>query len=474
MHSLIPLLRPDRRQSLHLPVHGQGRALPPVLKRLLRQPPGSWDLPELPEIGGPLEPFGAVADAQSHLASQLGVNGCWFGVNGATGLLQAALLALAGPGEAVLMPRNSHRSLIAACVLGGIRPVFLPVPFLADCGHPDAMSEPCLERALSCLPPCPEPIVAAVLVHPTYHGYAVDPTPLIAALHRRGWPVLVDEAHGTHFAFAGCESLPRSSLHAGADLVVHSLQKSAPGLVQTAVIWLQGARVNKNVLQDSLLRLQTSSPSALLLASCEATLNWMLTPAWGRLLRRRLEQAHRISSRLLDAGLPLKRSDDPLRFILNTSESGISGLAADEWFMQRGMTAELPEPLCLTFCLGLASQQGFDHRMKRLWRILKRSYPKGERLAPLSAPPVEHPSTPELLPSLAIRAPAVERPLVMCDGRISAEMICPYPPGIPLLIPGETIGSDRLNWLMEQHGRWPELVPSKLKVLAEEPQALLG
>ena len=114
MHSLIPLLRPDRRQSLHLPVHGQGRALPPVLKRLLRQPPGSWDLPELPEIGGPLEPFGAVADAQSHLASQLGVTGCWFGVNGATGLLQAALLALAGPGEAVLMPCNSHRSLIAA------------------------------------------------------------------------------------------------------------------------------------------------------------------------------------------------------------------------------------------------------------------------------------------------------------------------------------------------------------------------
>ena len=236
MHSLIPLLGPDRRRPLHLPVHGRGRALPPALKRLLRQPPGSWDLPELPEIGGPLEGEGAVAEAQAQLASRLGVAACWFGVNGATGLLQAALSALAGPGQAVLLPRNAHRSLIAACVLGGIRPVFLPVPFLSDRGHPGAMSAQCLERALQDLPSIPEAIVGAVLVHPTYHGYASDPMPLVAALHRHGLPVLVDEAHGTHFAFAGGEALPRSSLHAGADLVVHSLHKSAPGLGQTAVL----------------------------------------------------------------------------------------------------------------------------------------------------------------------------------------------------------------------------------------------
>ena len=82
MHSLIPLLGLDRRQPLHLPVHGRGRALPPALKRLLRQPPASWDLPELPEIGGPLEKEGAVAESQARLASRLGVAGCWFGVNG--------------------------------------------------------------------------------------------------------------------------------------------------------------------------------------------------------------------------------------------------------------------------------------------------------------------------------------------------------------------------------------------------------
>ncbi len=469
MQSLIPRLRPDRRQCLHLPVHGRGQALPPALKRLLRQSPGSWDLPELPEIGGPLETEGAVAEAQARLAALVGVSTCWFGVNGATGLLQAALLALAGPGQAVLLPRNAHRSLIAGCVLGGIRPVFLPVPFLSDRGHPGAMSESLLDGALNNLPELPEPIVAAVLLHPTYHGYAIDPTPLITALHRRGWPVLVDEAHGTHFAFAGGEILPRSSLRAGADLVVHSLHKSAPGLVQTAVLWHQGVRVRADAVQASLLRLQTSSPSALLLASCEATLNWMLTPSWQCLMRRRLKDSQRLASRLLDAGLPLRKSDDPLRLILVTGAVGLSGLVADKWFMQKGLIAELPEPFCLTFCLGLAKQLGLANRMQRLWRLLQLSYPFDGPLERLISPPLATISTPEFLPSLAVRAPACELPLHDIVGRISAEMICPYPPGIPLLIPGERIGSDRLNWLLDHHQRWPELVPGKVKVLAEEP-----
>ena len=102
MTSLLSLLGSVNGRSLHLPVHGRGAALPPSLQRLLRQPPGRWDLPELPEVGGPLEAEGAVAASQARLAAALDVDRCWFGVNGATGLLQAALLGIAQPGEAVL------------------------------------------------------------------------------------------------------------------------------------------------------------------------------------------------------------------------------------------------------------------------------------------------------------------------------------------------------------------------------------
>ena len=200
----------------------------------------------------------------------------------------------------------------------------------------------------------------------------------------------------------------------------------------------------------------------------------MLSPAWERLLQRRLKEAHQLADRLRAAGLPLSRSDDPLRLILVTAERGISGLDADAWFMQRGLIAELPEPFCLTFCLGLASQRGLAARMQRLWRRLQMSQPSSGPLEPLLLPPLETSSTPELLPALAVRAPACELSLQDSGGRIAAEMICPYPPGIPLLIPGERIGLDRLEWLLDQHRRWPELVPGKVKVLAEGPQVQLG
>ena len=229
--------------------------------------------------------------------------------------------------------------------------------------------------------------------------------------------------------------------------------------------------MNSAAVQASLLRFQTSSPSALLLASCEATLNWMLTPRWERLLQRRLKQARQLAARLDAAGLPLRRSDDPLRLILVTAEKGISGLDADAWLMQRGLIAELPEPFCLTFCLGLASQRGLAQRMQRLWRRLQASHPSSGPLDPLLLPPLQTCSTPELLPALAVRAPACELSIHDSAGRIAAEMICPYPPGIPLLIPGERIGSDRLEWLLSLHRRWPEQVPGMVKVLAEEPQA---
>ena len=118
--ALLPLLKKRLGTNLFLPAHGRGQALPRDVKRLLRQRAGAWDLPELAEIGGPLERDGAVGESQRESAAAMGSDHCWYGVNGATGLLQAALLAIAQPGDAVLMPRNAHRSLIQACVLGDI------------------------------------------------------------------------------------------------------------------------------------------------------------------------------------------------------------------------------------------------------------------------------------------------------------------------------------------------------------------
>ena len=465
MPSLLELLRPDRRLALHLPVHGRGAALPPLMQRLLRQSPGSWDLPELPEIGGPLESHGAVATSQARLAEAMGVDCCWFGVNGATGLLQAGLLAMAQPGEAVLLPRNAHRSLIAACELGGVMPVFLPVPFFADRGHAGAMTAEGLRQSLDPWPDPGRPIAGAVLVHPTYHGYSAEIVELIELLHSRGLPVMVDEAHGTHLAFTAKQDSPVSALVAGADLVVHSLHKSAPGLAQTAVLWHRSQRLDHERVQRSLARLQTTSPSSLLLASCETTLDWLLSSRWTSLFEARRHQAIQLIHALREQGISLHSSDDPLRLILATGQLGVSGLDADEFCMRQGVIAELPEPLCLTFCLGFARHRGLAKRLQRIWQALAREG-DGVPLAVIPDPPLQSTSIPELTPDEAQRLPHCIRPLAECADQIAAELICPYPPGVPLLVPGERISAERSQWLQSQHQRWPVQVPGMVKVLA--------
>ena len=465
MSSLLKLLRPDRRLALHLPVHGRGAALPPRLLRLLRQSPGSWDLPELPEIGGPLERQGAVATSQARLADAMGVDHCWFGVNGATGLLQAGLLAMAQPGEAVLLPRNAHRCLIAACELGGVMPVFLPVPFLPDRGHAGAMSAEILRQSLEPWPDPGRPIAGAVLVHPTYHGYSAEIRELIELLHARGLPVMVDEAHGTHLAFASGGGCPVSALAAGADLVVHSLHKSAPGLAQTAVLWHRAERLELGRLQRSLARLQTTSPSALLLASCETTLDWLLSRRWVSLFEARRHDAIQLIDDLGQRGVLLHPGDDPMRLILATGEIGMSGLDADDFCMRQGVIAELPEPLCLTFCLGFARHRGLAKRLGRIWQVLALEG-DGVPLSAIPNPPIEGTSIPELTPDEAQRLPHCMRRLTECVDQIAAELICPYPPGVPLLVPGERISADRCQWLQSQHQRWPDQVPGMVKVLA--------
>ena len=448
--------------ALHLPAHGRGRGLAPPLAALLRRPPASWDLPELPEIGGPLEAEGAVAASQAATAALLGAQRCWYGVNGASGLLQAALLAVADPGQRVLLPRNLHRSLLHGCLLGQLQPVLFDLPFDPATGlwlpAPADHLQQVLAAALKA-----GPLVAVVLVSPSYQGLSGDLAAQIAVCHRAGLPVLVDGAHGAHSGLA--PGLPPSALACGADLVVLSLQKAAGGLAQSAVLLQAGERVEPARIQRSLLWLQTSSPSALLLASCAASLAFLHGDRGRRQLGRALVLAGRLRQRLGAAGLPLLANQDPLRLLLPTAALGINGLAADAWLLQRAVIAELPEPGCLTFCLGMVPPPGLLRRLPRQLLALRCAL-GSEPLPPFQAPPLPLVAEPELSLALAWRAPAEAVPLEQLQGRIAAEALCPYPPGIPLLIPGERIDGARQAWLLAQRRLWPGQIPDTVKVVA--------
>lgn len=459
------LLTSERGKSLFLPAHGRGAALPKALRNLLKSRCAVWDLPELPDLGGPLDVQGAVAISQRSSALAIGAEQGWYGVNGATGLLQAALLSIAKPGQGVLMPRNVHRSIIQACVLGDLVPVLFNLPFLKDRGHYLPPNESWLQEVLYEIPLVGVDIACAVLVNPTYHGYSSEIRPLVKLLHDHDWPVLVDEAHGTHFASCIDDDLPDSALAAGADLVVHSLHKSAQGLTQTAVIWLQGQRVDPFIVHRSISWLQTTSPNALLLASCEAALREWSHSEGRKRLKACLVKARAISLQLRKMGLPLLSNQDPLRLLLHTASVGISGLDADDWFLSRGLVAELPEPGSLTFCLGFGSHRGLTRLMKRTWDALLFKYQGHIPMPAFSAPKLPLVTKPEIGCGSAWRANSQLLPLKEAAGHISADLICPYPPGIPILIPGEVLDQERVDWLLEQHFLWPKQVSSQVRVV---------
>jgi lysine decarboxylase len=403
-----------------------------------------------------LQADGAVAEAQRRCAALLGARACWFGVNGASGLLQAALLAMAPPGSRVLLPRNHHRSLMHGCLLGGVEPLLYAVPFEASTGlwlppTPSHLGR-VLAEALAA-----GPVAGLVLLDPTYQGLRADLASLVALAHGRGLPVLVDQAHGQGEAVA-----------AGADLVVLSPQKVGGGLAQGAALFSRGERIGEEALERSLLWLQTSSPSALLLASTAAALEQMHAPE-GRALRRRAEErAHRLASALARRGFPLLPTGDPLRLLLHCGAFGVNGLCADPWLLERGVVVELPEPAVLLFCLGLAPPRAMERRLPGLLEAMRRAL-GGPPLPPQTPPPVPLVGRVALSIGVAWRAPSASVPLAEAVGRIAAEPLVPYPPGIPLLVPGERLDGARVHWLQEQHRLWPGQITDTVKVVADCP-----
>ncbi len=423
-------------KSLFFPAHNRGSALPKNFVKLLKNQPGYWDLPELPEIGSPLSQSGLIAKTQREFSKKFGAKGCFFGVNGASGLIQSAVIAMAKPGETILMPRNVHISVIKTCALQNIHPIFFDLEFSPETGHHKPISEIWLENVFKKINIRENKIVGVILVSPSYHGYAGDLEPLINLCHQKNLPVLVDEAHGSYFL----------------------------GLTQTAALWYKGDLVNENNLIKSINLLQTTSPSSLLLSSCEESIkDWLNKKSLSKYQKRILD-AKSIYKKLIQKNVPLIETQDPLKIVLNTSKNGIDGFTADKFFYKNGLIAELPEMMTLTFCLGFAKQKDFLEIFEQLWKKLLLNSKNLKRLEVLQSP-FKLIQAPEIEIGIAWRSQTRSIPFSQSLNKISGDIICPYPPGIPLIVPGEKIDIDRFNWINNQSLCNKDLVNFKIRVI---------
>jgi len=333
--------------------------------------------------------------------------------------------------------------------LQNIQPIFFDLDLSSENGHYKPITKNWLENVFKKINFNEKKIAGVILVNPSYQGYATDLEPLIDLCHQKNLPVLVDEAHGSYFLFCENLNLPKPALSSNADLVVNSLHKSLNGLTQTAVLWYKGTLINEGNLIKSINLLQTTSPSSLLLSSCEESIrDWLNKKSLSKYQKRILE-AKSIYKKLIQKNIPLIETQDPLKIVLNTSKAGIDGFTADDFFYRNGLIAELPEIMTLTFCLGFGNQNDFPNLFEKLWKKLLINSKKSKSLEVLNSP-FKLLQAPEIEIGIAWRSETRSIPFSQSLNKISGDIICPYPPGIPLLVPGEKIDIDRFNWINNQ------------------------
>ncbi|RMF63698.1 MAG: aminotransferase class I/II-fold pyridoxal phosphate-dependent enzyme [Cyanobacteria bacterium J069] len=463
----LPLLQAlrDCAQRPHAPFytpgHKRGRGIPKPLRELLGDRPFYADLPELPELDNLFAPEGVIGQAQALAAELFGATRTWFLANGSTCGIEAAVLATCVPGDKLILPRNCHQAAIAALILSGAVPVFLPPDYDADWGIAHSIAPAAVAAALAQHPDAK----AVMLVYPTYYGTCGDVGAIAQLAHQHDLPLIVDEAHGAHFAFH--PDLPTAALAAGADVVVQSTHKVLGAMTQASMLHCQGDRVDPERLSRALKLVQSTSPSYLLLASLDAA-RWQMAQHGRTLMQHTLELAAIARPQLAtlpgvrllsadDADTPGFVALDSTRLTVDVSGLGLSGFAADEILhTQLGVTAELPALTHLTFILSLGNTrediqhllQGFQALVDVVNQAQNWSADLSQTGYPEAFP--EEAAQSALLalsPRAAFLAPSEAVPLAQAGDRLSADIVCPYPPGIPLLIPGERITPGVLRYL---------------------------
>ncbi|MBQ8513430.1 MAG: aminotransferase class V-fold PLP-dependent enzyme [Clostridia bacterium] len=375
-------------------------------------------------------PEGIIRDAQDHAARVFGADRSFFLVNGTTGGILASVYALAKSGKPVIMARNCHKSVYNAVTICRSKPVYIlprphPMGFAADITPSQAE-----EAILGC------PDAACMLItSPTYDGVVSDVGGIAEVCHRYGVALIVDAAHGSHLGFL--DPAVQSPVTCGADVTVMSLHKTMPSLTQTSILHVCGALVNPDDIAAALGIFETSSPSYLFLASVDGCAYEMENPSLFEAWRERIREVRESAAFDVPDGvfafdtskLILRRcgyTGDELASILR--ENGIEPeMTAENYVLLMTGAGDTPE---MTRCL-----------LDACGKIAPRD---GE-----SAGDSVHLPVPEtvLAPWEASVKGWENVPLEDAAGRICAESVMAYPPGIPLLVPGERITAEMTAFL---------------------------
>lgn len=437
--------------SFHIPGHKGGELVDWEVLSLLNRQVFRADLTELPGLDDLHQPQGAIREAQELTADLFGAEESYFLVNGSTCGLEAGILTLCRDGEEIIIPRNVHKSVVYGLILSGAVPRYVPVEFSVKTGLALGPSLAAVEQALTLYPKAR----GLVLVNPSYQGIAPSLKLLVDKAHRLGIPVLVDEAHGGHFCFNTC--LPTPGIRAGADLVVQSAHKLLGSLTQSSFLHVQGSLVERDRLKIFLRMVQTSSPSYLLLASLDGARRKMALHGdalWGETLDLVKEIRKKISCLPgidLLSQEDLKGTDfylDPTKLVISARRLGLSGRELAKILReQAGLEAEYADNNHLVLIVTPGNSR---EELSRLVLALKEtatapSFGGEDLFLSLVLP---RGGDVQATPREVYNSPASLISVSKAAGKIAAELVCTYPPGVPLIYPGEKISEEALEYLI--------------------------
>jgi arginine decarboxylase len=458
-HSHAPMLEAvadyhrQERYGFTPPGHRQGRGADPRARDILGVDTYRSDLLASAGLDDRSSSHGFLAEAEKLMADAVGAKQSFFSTAGSSLSVKAAMLSVAGGKGQLLVGRDAHKSVVAGLIFSGVEPRWVDVRYdkQLHLAHPPSPSQ--LDEAWERHPDA----AGALIVSPTPYGTCADIAALAEICHRRGKPLIIDEAWGAHLPFH--DDLPTWAMDAGADICVVSVHKMGAGFEQGSVLHCQGDLIDAQHLTACADLLMTTSPNSIVYAGMDAWRRQMVEHG-AELLGAALALAEDVRARLagLD-GLHVLRDEllhkeashdlDPLQILVDVSALGINGYQAADWLRENcRVDVGLSDHRRILATLSMADDAGTADRLLDAVRRLVAAAPALPSAKPVELPdPSAFEVEPVLTPRDAFFGPTRTVPIAEAVGQVCAEQITPYPPGIPALIPGERISAELIDYL---------------------------
>ena len=445
----------ENKISYHTPGHKHGKGIAKNFRQFVGEKVFRLDLSVMSEVDSLHEPSTVIKEAQVLAAQAYGADYSFFLVNGTTGGNQAMILSVCDPGDKIIIPRNAHKSVISAVILAGAEPVYImpkidPGTDLILNLTPEQVEEACRQH----------PDAKAVLVtNPTYFGLTTDLEAIADIVHRYDKIFLVDEAHGGHLHFHS--GLPKSAIDSGADMCVQSTHKHLAALSQGSMLHVKGVRVDIMRLKTTLQMLQTTSPSYIILASLDIS-RYQMVHEGEQILTDVIKMCEDARSEINKIpGLSCLTRETAQKFPsldldvtkLTVSTKGLPCLGYDmakilnsEYDIQTEMSDFQNVLLFVSGGNTPKEMKKFVAALRKIVVDYKDMFINQKKRKSILFPHfIPHK---EVNPREALTKLTRKIPFKRSVGKICAEIVCPYPPGIPVLCPGEVITQEIYTYLM--------------------------